>query len=201
MHTVQKMQTYRETILKDEIEALPPLVYTDRKIVVIETVRDAVNACKVLAEGGEVLGFDTETKPSFKKGVSHKIALMQISKGDVCYLFRLCKIEFPQCLVELLGNGNVTKVGLSLRDDFQQIRRRRQCELKGFIDIQKLVPAVGIKELSLRKIYAIMFGKKISKAQQLTNWEADSLDEKQQMYAAIDAWACVEIYEKLTVDS
>ncbi|MCQ2351438.1 MAG: 3'-5' exonuclease domain-containing protein 2 [Paludibacteraceae bacterium] len=195
------MQTYRETILKDEIEALPPLVYTDRKIVVIETVRDAVNACKVLAEGGEVLGFDTETKPSFKKGVSHKIALMQISKGDVCYLFRLCKIEFPQCLVELLGNGNVTKVGLSLRDDFQQIRRRRQCELKGFIDIQKLVPAVGIKELSLRKIYAIMFGKKISKAQQLTNWEADSLDEKQQMYAAIDAWACVEIYEKLTVDS
>lgn len=192
------METYKETILKEEIDALEPLVYPDGKIVLVETVRDAFIACKELSEGCEVLGFDTETRPSFKKGVSYKIALMQISKGNVCYLFRLCKIGIPQCLVQLLADENIKKVGLSLKDDFRQINRSRACKFGGFTDIQSMVSKFGIKELSLRKIYAIVFGKRISKAQQLTNWEADKLDTKQQMYAAIDAWACVDIYKQWT---
>lgn len=188
------MESYKETILKEEIDALEPLTYPDGRIVVINTVAEAFIACRDLSSSGEVLGFDTETKPSFKKGVSNKIALMQISKGNVCYLFRLCKIGIPQCLTELLGNKEITKVGLSLNDDFHQIRRTRGCELNGFVDIQKIAPQFGIKEMSLKKIYAIVFGKKISKAQQLTNWEAETLDAKQQMYAAIDAWACVDLF-------
>lgn len=196
-----KMESYKETIEKEEIDALEPLTYPDGKIVVIDTVKEAFIACKDLCEGGEVLGFDTETRPSFKKGVSHKVALMQISKGNTCYLFRLCKIGIPQCLTELLGNKDIRKVGLSLRDDFHQIRRTRACEFNNFIDIQQVAPKFGIKEMSLRKIYAIVFGKKISKSQQLTNWEAETLDEKQQMYAATDAWACVELYNELVISN
>ncbi len=185
--------------MKDEMDALPVLTYNDTKIVLIETVKDAFQACSALSiEEGAVLGFDTETRPSFQKGVSYKIALMQISKGNTCYLFRLNKIGIPQCIVALLSNKNLVKVGLSLNDDFRQIRRRRECEFNSFVDIQKLAPKVGIKDMSLSKIYAIVFGKKISKSQRLTNWEADKLDDKQQMYAAIDAWACVDLYYKLT---
>lgn len=191
---------YKETITNEEVEALPLLEYHDGKIVLVDTVRDAFAACNELSKA-TVLGFDTETRPSFKKGVSYKIALMQISMGNVCYLFRLNKIGVPQCLNDVLSNSKILKVGLSLKDDFHQLRRRKDIPLDGFYDIQKHISAVGIKELSLRKIYAIMFGKRISKSQRLTNWEAETLDAKQQMYAAIDAWACVEIYNKLKVES
>lgn len=187
---------YKTTITKEEIDQLPPLEYPDGKVVLVDTILGAQKACVELSEG-TLLGFDTETRPSFQKGVSYKIALMQLSKDNVCYLFRLNILGIPKCLSDLLANDKITKVGLSLRDDFHQISKSKKIQLGGFVDIQKIVPQFGIQELSLKKIYAIVFGMKISKAQQLTNWEAPVLTDKQQMYAAIDAWACVDLYKQL----
>lgn len=186
---------YKTTITKEEIDQMPPLEYPDGRVVLVDTILGAQKACVELSEG-TLLGFDTETRPSFQKGISYKIALMQLSKDNVCYLFRLNILGIPKCLSDLLANDKITKVGLSLRDDFHQISKSKKIQLGGFVDIQKIVPQFGIQELSLKKIYAIVFGKKISKAQQLTNWEAPVLTDKQQMYAAIDAWACVDLYKK-----
>lgn len=190
------MMTYKETITKEEIDALPLLEYPDGEIRVVDTILGAQKACVELS-AATLLGFDTETRPSFQKGISYKIALMQLSMGNVCYLFRLNILGIPKCLAQVLANDKITKVGLSLRDDFHQIMKRDKIALNGFVDLQKIVPQFGIQELSLKKIYAIVFGKKISKAQQLTNWEAPVLTDKQQMYAAIDAWACVDLYKQL----
>ena len=115
---------YKTTITKEEIDQLPPLEYPDGKVVLVDTILGAQKACVELSEG-TLLGFDTETRPSFQKGVSYKIALMQLSKDNVCYLFRLNILGIPKCLSDLLANDKITKVGLSLRDDFHQISKSR----------------------------------------------------------------------------
>jgi ribonuclease D len=127
----------------------------------------------------------------------HKVALIQISSADCCFLFRLNEHGIFPALVELMTNPEILKIGLSLHDDFHNIRRRLKFEPQGFIDLQNIVGDYGIEEMSLTKIYAILFCKKISKSQRLTNWEADCLTELQKRYAALDAWACLKIYEKL----
>ena len=193
------MTEYQESITKEEIESLPVLSYPDRKPQVVESTADMEAAFRDLIQA-PLIGFDTETKPSFVKGVTNKVALVQLSTIDKCYLVRVNKIGFPRALVALLSDPKVLKVGLSLRDDYRAMSRRMSFKPAGFIDLQDEVGKVGIKELSLQKIYAIMFGKKISKSQRLTNWEAASLTPQQQCYAAIDAWACMDIYEQLKQD-
>ena len=144
-----------------------------------------------------LLGFDTETRPSFMKGKVNKVALMQLASEDECYLFRLNKIDYPDALDDIICNPDIKKIGLSLRDDFAAIRKRSDKEPVNFVDLQQFVHKYGIDDNSLQKIYALVFGKKISKNQRLSNWEADQLTPAQQMYAAIDAWACVRIYKHL----
>jgi ribonuclease D len=97
----------------------------------------------------------------------------------------------------LLENEEMKKIGVALHDDTQALMKLRRFTPGCFIDLQKEVPRYGIEEMSLQKIYAIIFGKKISKSQRLTNWEADVLTDKQKLYAATDAWACLEIYHHL----
>lgn len=144
------------------------------------------------------LGFDTETRPSFKRGVLYKVSLMQISTDTDCFLFRLNILSgMPDLLKELLENENITKIGISLKDDFGMLGKISDANPHGFIDLQKLVPEYGISDASLQKIYAIIFGKRISKNQRLTNWEAEELSHAQQIYAAIDAWSCLKIYNYL----
>lgn len=145
-----------------------------------------------------IVGVDTETRPSFRKGTTHKVALLQISTHDTCFLFRLNRLGLPDFLEEFLQN-DVLKVGLSLKDDFAMLRRRNTKDPRtgNWIELQDYVPRFGIEEKSLQKIYALLFGKKISKSQRLSNWEAEVLTEAQQAYAATDAWACVEIYNYL----
>ena len=144
-----------------------------------------------------MVGFDTETRPAFKKGQKHKVALMQISTVDRCYLFRLNKIGMSEELKAFLENPDVLKIGLSVHDDFTVLRRSSELDPKGFVDLQDMVKNFEITDISLQKIYAIIFGERISKSQRLTNWEADSLSEAQQAYAALDAWACLKIYNYL----
>lgn len=183
------------TISKEQLAELPNETFNG-KIVVVDHWRQAQQAVDELS-AHRVIGFDTETKPSFKRGQNFKVALMQLSTEDKCYLFRLNKIGYPDALEDLLCNPGVKKIGLSLRDDFAAMRGRSERVPENFVDLQNFVHAYGIDDNSLQKIYAVLFGKKISKSQRLSNWEADKLTEAQQSYAAIDAWACLRIYKYL----
>ncbi|NCB23944.1 MAG: 3'-5' exonuclease domain-containing protein 2 [Bacteroidia bacterium] len=167
------------------------------RIVVVdheEKIADALNYLSVQ----QALGFDTETKPAFKRGQVHKVALLQLATREACFLFRLNKIGYPDELEAIMVNPAIRKIGLSLRDDFAAINKRSARKPENFIDLQVFVDKFGIEDNSLQKIYAILFGKKISKSQRLSNWEAPELTPAQQSYAAIDAWACLRIYDHLT---
>lgn len=183
------------TISKEELSGLPQEVFSGR-IIVVQSQSEAEKAITYL-KSKKVIGFDTETRPAFKKGVTHQIALMQLSTEDTCFLFRLNIIGFPDCLADLLIDPTVKKVGLSLRDDFSAIRKRKAIEPINFLDLQTFVKDYGIEDNSLQRIYAILYNKRISKGQRLSNWEANILTDAQKMYAAIDAWACLKIYNEL----
>ena len=174
-----------------------PQVMFPGDIHVIDSIFHVNEAVRVLMNH-EIVGFDTETRPSFRKGVVHKTALIQISTLDECFLFRTCKIGMPQDLAQYLASPAYQKVGLSLHDDFNIMSKFENCrEPQGFIDLQEIVGKFCITDISLQKIYAILFGEKIAKGQQLTNWEAPELTPAQQNYGAVDAWACLKIYNYL----
>ncbi len=189
------IQQFTHSITKEEINQLPVEEFPGR-IVLVETKEATDKAVAQLMQHPRV-GFDTETRPSFKKGQRFKIALMQVSTEDTCYLFRLNKIDMPESLLGFIESTTIQKIGLSLRDDFGALRRRTEVEPAQFLDLQNFVGQFGIEDASLQKIYAILFKKKISKGQRLTNWEADRLTESQQKYAALDAWTCLKIYNYL----
>lgn len=173
-----------------------PLLTYPAAITIVDNEDSAREALLALS-AEKMVGFDTETRPSFRKGCVHKVALMQISTADRCYLFRLNKIGIGPELKCFLENPSVLKIGLSVHDDFNVLRRRGELSPNGFVDLQDMVKKYDIKDISLQKIYAIIFGKRISKSQRLSNWEADKLTEAQQAYAALDAWACLKIYSYL----
>lgn len=167
------------------------------KIVIIISKEEAKKAITYLSTQ-KIVGIDTESKPMFKKGGKNKIALLQISTKDICFLFRLNIIGITDEIKSFFENKNISKVGLSLKDDFLMLHKAAAFEPKNFIDIQTIIEDYGIGDKSLQKIYAILFGKKISKSQRLSNWEADSLSDAQKRYAATDAWAVLRIFEKLS---
>lgn len=181
-------------ISKNEIATLPTALFEGR-IIVIHTVADAEKAVNYL-KGYPVLGIDTETRPSFAKGKTYEVSLMQVSTEDTCFLFRLNYIGIPDSLINLLQSRQL-KVGLSLKDDISSLHRKHSFEPNGFLDLQSYVKELGIEAQSLQKIYALLFKQKISKSQRLTNWEADVLTDRQKGYAATDAWACIRIYNYL----
>lgn len=190
------MKQIKDKITKAEIAAMPKVEFPGR-IYVIYTEADTDKAVAYLMNQ-QIVGVDTETRPSFKRGQTHKVALMQISTHDTCFLFRLNKIGMPESLQNFLVSDTL-KIGLSLKDDFQVIRRRKDvhAEEGNWIELQDYVSRFGIEDRSLQKLYANLFGEKISKSQRLSNWEAESLTEAQMKYAATDAWACVQIYNCL----
>lgn len=174
---------------------MPTTAFSGR-IITIDTPEETDKAMKALSTEC-VIGIDTETRPSFRKGVQYTVSLIQLSTADTCFLIRLNRTGMPDSLINLLENREIAKVGLSLHDDYQALNRRRKFKAGNFIDLQKCVGEFGIEEMSLQKIYAIIFGERISKSQQLTNWENDVLTDKQKLYAATDAWACLNIYNRL----
>ena len=175
-----------------------PKVLFPGRIFVVYTESDAEKAVAYLKDQ-RIVGVDTETRPSFKRGTTHKVALLQISTQDTCFLFRLNSIGMPDSLQEFLMSDTL-KIGLSLKDDFNSLRKRQDMhpDRGNWIELQEYVGKFGIEDRSLQKIYANLFGEKISKNQRLSNWEADVLSEGQKLYAATDAWACVEIYNCLS---
>lgn len=180
---------------KSLIGSLPRVSFPG-KIVVILNARQAEEAVNFLLQQ-PILGIDTETRPAFKKGVNHKVALMQVSTPDICFLFRLNIIGLTPSLLRFLEDKTVTKVGISLHDDMLMLHKIGAFTPGNFVDLQKMVKDLGIEDMSLQKIYANLFGQRISKSQQLSNWEADILNDKQKQYAATDAWTCINIYNEI----
>jgi len=180
---------------KKSISDLPRVTFPG-KIVVVLTESEAQKAVDFLLSA-DILGIDSETRPVFKKGQHHKVALLQVSTKNVCFLFRLNLIGMPSCIVRLLEDTTILKVGLSLHDDFMMLHQRRDFKIGRFIDLQNMVSEFGIEDLSLQKLYANLFHERITKRQQLSNWEAPILTEQQKIYAATDAWTCIQIYERL----
>ena len=192
------MDWQHETIAisKDAVAEMPVVAFGGG-ITVVDTPEMARVALRELTRA-RVVGFDTETRPSFHRGRQHKVALMQLSTDEHCFLFRLNKIGIPQSLRHFLEDPDVIKIGLSVHDDFAVMRRiTEDLQPQGFVDLQDYVRFFNIHDISLQKIYAIIFGEKISKNQRLTNWEADTLTAPQQVYAATDAWACLRLYKYL----
>lgn len=177
------------------INNLPRAVFEGRVIVILhksETER-AVNY--LLSQ--PILGVDTETRPSFKRGIMYNVSLLQVATKDTCFLFRLNYTGITPAIIRLLEDTTVPKIGISWHDDLTMLHRICQFKPGLFIDLQDHVRELGIEDLSLQKLYANIFGQKISKKDRLTNWEADVLNEKQKCYAATDAWACIRLYEEM----
>ena len=187
--------SYAHHISKDMLQWMPVAAFEGEVIVVDrpEMVDEAVAYLRQQA----IIGVDTEARPSFQRGLHYPTALVQIATRERCYLFRLTHIGMPQALADIFADAAICKVGLAFRDDINGLRRRRNFTPANCIDVQSLVGKYGILELGLQKIFAICFGQKISKSQQLTNWENTHLTPEQARYASTDAWATLLIYEDL----
>jgi ribonuclease D len=180
---------------KSKIAALPRVLFEGRIIVVI-TEKEAEKAVDYLLTQ-PILGIDTETRPSFKKGRVNQVALLQVATHDTCFLFRLNQIGLSSSIKRFLEDTKVPKIGLSLHDDLMMLAKRGDFIRGSFIDLQDKVKEIGVEDMSLQKLFANFFGQRISKRDQLSNWEADLLTDKQKNYAATDAWTCVLLYEEL----
>ena len=188
-------QKFAPTITNEQTAALPAVRF-EGEVQIVDTEQALIEACEYLSQHS-VIGFDTETRPSFKAGVTNRVALIQLSTSERCYLIRLCRMKFGRELQRLLENPNIKKVGADVAGDIRSLTQLRHIRAAGFIDLQTIAPQWGIEEKSLRKLSAIVLGKRVSKAQRLSNWEAAQFTEQQISYAATDAWVCLEILAAL----
>ena len=180
---------------KSLIASLPVASFGGRIITILSAGETQKAVDYLLSQ--PLLGFDTETRPSFKRGFQYKVALLQVATEDTCFLFRLNYTGMTPAIKRLLEDTTVTKIGLSWHDDLNGLHRLADFKTGSFVELQDRVKAVGIEDMSLQKLFANLLGCKISKKQQLSNWERDVLDDKQKLYAATDAWACIKIYQEL----
>jgi ribonuclease D len=186
---------YKENITAEEL-AEHELSWFKGEIVLVDNLKTFYEVFPRLLRSG-LLGFDTETRPTFKKGKKNAVSLIQLSTGDLACLFRINKIGIPNELVDLLSDPAVIKAGVAVHDDVRFLKGVRKFAPEGFVDLQTLVKDFGIQSSGLKKLAAIILGFRISKRQQVTDWEAEQLSEAQQIYAATDAWVCHQIYKKL----
>ena len=186
---------FTDKISNEETAALPAIEFKG-EIRIIEHERDIVPACKFLMKQA-VVGFDTETRPSFRPGISYRVSLLQLSTPQLCFLFRLNKIPLAKPILQLLEDRRILKIGADVAGDLHSLRQIRHFRDGGFVDLQSIASEWGIEDKSLRKLSAIVLRQRVSKAQRLSNWEAATLTDKQKLYAATDAWVCTAIYDRL----
>lgn len=186
---------FAPNIDNDEIVKLPRLSFEGEAFVI--STEDELREKIKLFSASSILGFDTESKPSFKKGRNNGIALVQLSDEKTALIIRVKEVGLPSELVAILENEKIVKVGAAIRDDLKGLKSIRNFNPKGFVDLQQIAVNYNIEGQSVRKLAAIVLGVRVSKSQQLSNWEAESLSFAQIDYAATDAWVCREIYQKL----
>ncbi len=186
---------FQPTIDKEELKKLPLQAFTGT-IHVVDSMAGLKKYLPVLKKE-KVVGFDTETRPSFRKGQVNQISLVQLATPFHAFLFRISALSLPDKLIELFEDDSIIKVGAALHDDLIDLRRIRDFKAGGFLDLQKYVGAFGIENKGVAKLSGIVLGFRISKNQQLSNWDAKKLSEAQKEYAATDAWVCLKIYQEL----
>lgn len=173
-----------------------PMVQFEKEIVVVDTAEKLQQAVEEMSTASQ-LGFDTETRPSFKRGVSYSASLLQLSVDNKAWLIRLNKIGMTKDLTSLLESKEILKIGVAIRDDIKGLQKQLPFTPANFIDLQVVAKERGLEDFSLKKLAAHVMGVKISKRQRLSNWEADHLSLAQQRYAATDAWVSLQIYKGL----
>lgn len=189
---------FKNSITPEEIEKLQLASFKGKIKVINRLGLDFILAVRYLKKQ-KVIGFDTESRPCFSPNQPHYgVSLLQLSGEDEAFLFRIKLMGgIPKPLRNILSNKNILKVGAAVNDDVHGLRKHHDFEPGGFVDLQKMVWEYGIKDKSVKKMSAIILGFRISKSQQLSNWEADKLSEPQKLYAATDAWVCLKMYKKL----
>lgn len=188
---------YKISILPEEIEKLPLGSFPGKIQVIDKGGLDFVRAIAYLGTQ-QIIGFDTETRPVFSPGQHHNhVALLQLSGPRKAFLFRVGKMGMPKLLCRVMSNPRILKIGAAVHDDVRGLQYYQKFDAKGFVDLQKIAYEWGIRDKSVKKLAANILGVRISKSQQLSNWEVEELSSAQQMYAATDAWVCREMYLKL----
>ena len=183
---------FPKRITKEEVGELPLVSYSGR--IELVATHESLKACLPTLYAEKLLGFDTETHPSFRKGVMFPIALLQLATQDTGYLIRLNQLGFPEELRELLASPESQKVGVAIRDDIKGLQQLGSFIPQGFVELSQLARQLGIVTCGLRNLTGIFLNVRISKKAQLSNWEQEELTESQQNYAATDAWISREIY-------
>jgi ribonuclease D len=189
------MENLVKSITDEELQNLP-LTCFEKEIILIDN-NEQINEAFNYLNKQKILGFDTETKPAFKKGQKNGVALLQLASDEKAFLFRLNKLNLNGNIRRILSNQNITKVGVAIRDDLIALKRKSNFEPQSFIELQELVKKFGIQSFSLQKLSAIVLGVRISKSKRLSNWESETLNEAQLKYAATDAWIALEVYKSL----
>ena len=186
---------YEKSITKEALQDLPLLKF-EGEIVVIENSADLKKAIEE-CEKYSIVGFDTETKPTFKKGEYNPVALVQLSLENTAYLIRINKTGITHDLIRLFENPNIEKLGIGLRDDIKDLQKMKSFAAAGFVDLNECAESLEMESIGARKLSGIFLKSRISKNQQVSNWENPKLTPSQMTYAATDAWICLEIYEKM----
>jgi len=198
MHPPKQDDSARQTnITTEELNGLPLRAFTGKITVITDVAK--LSKMKSEIEKHDVVGFDTETRPSFKKGQSFKVALIQLAIPDKVFLIRLHDTGMADELISLFQNPNIMKAGVAIRDDIKFLQKLKPFEPAGFIELATMSKASGLQVESVKKLAGLLLGFRISKSAQTSNWEAQTLTEKQLEYAATDAWVCLEIYKKLSL--
>lgn len=189
------MAIFKNSITKEEVQNLPLIIY-EGEIIVIDSLNDISIVIDEITKYS-ILGFDSESKPAFKKNVQNKLSLIQIATPEKVYLFRINKIGLPDELLEILKSQKIKKIGLGIIQDLSQLKKFKKFIPAGFVELIEHSKKAEIEDMSLLKLTAIILEHRISKAQQLSNWDRDELSDAQIRYAATDAWLCLELYKKL----
>lgn len=187
--------SYKKSISREELNNLPLKAF-EGEIIEVNDYRTFNKAVAEL-EKHNILGFDTETRPTFKKGRNNSVAILQLSTEKKAYLFKLKKLGLPKKLVRVLKNPDIIKAGVAIRDDIKGLQKLSKFEAGGFVELQTFVKEFGIENFSLKKLSGIILHFRISKSQQLSNWENNRLTKEQKIYAATDAWVGYKIYKNL----
>jgi ribonuclease D len=187
---------FDSTITKDDLRQLPACQFPGI-IHVVDSVESAIIACESI-EKANILGFDTETRPSFTKGRVNTVAILQLSTFNDAYIFRLSKTGLPDKLIQILSSPHILKIGAAIHDDIRHLKKIKTFKDGGFVDLQSYVKKFGIENSGLSKIAGIVLKYRVSKSQQLSNWDNEILSEGQLLYAATDAWAALKIYTQLS---
>ena len=184
----------KNKLSKTEINSLP-LRYYNGAIRIIQTAEQAKDACAILIKE-KVLGFDTETRPAFKKGQSYLPSLLQLAGTKVVYLFQLSQCGLTDSIIILLSNVNIIKSGVAINQDLTELQQILNFEPAGFVDLGDIARSKGLPHHGLRGLAAYLLNFRISKSGRTSNWSANQLTKKQIKYAATDAWVGRELYLK-----